>query len=98
MFARHGTLTGSSTVDVITVTGLPRVVSYITVSLPAGSGEAWFTVATNGQTAATPTVGGADTYRLATAHPAWSVPVGSTSSVEVRIVSTSALAYSIHGE
>lgn len=96
MHARHGTLTGSSTVDVITVTGLARTVSHIAVSLPAGTGEAWFTVATNGQTAATPSVGGADVFRLAAAHPVWSIPVGATSSFEVRIVSTSALAYSIH--
>lgn len=96
MHSRHGTLTGSSTVDVITVTGLARSVSHLAVSLPNNDGEAWFTVATSGQTAATPAVGANDTFRLAVAHPVWSVPVGSTTSFEVRIVSTTAVAYSVH--
>ena len=98
MIGRHGTLTGSSTVDTITVTGADPGVSTIMVSLPGGSGDAYFTVATGGATAATPTVAGDNTYHLGTAHPVLAVPAGQTTSFQVKIISTAALAYSIHAE
>lgn len=97
MFARHGTLTGSNTVDTITVTSLTRPVSHIAVSLRANDSTAWFTVATNGATADTPAANGNDVFALGPAHPVWSVPVGTTSSVQVKIVSADAVVYSIHG-
>jgi hypothetical protein len=98
MKAKHGTLTGSSTVDTITVTGADPGVSVLMVSLPAGTGDAYFTVAANGATAATPTVAGDDTYHLSAAHPALSVNIGQTTSFQVKLISATALGYSIHAE
>lgn len=100
MQAKHGTLTGSSTVDTITLTvpaGAPTV-SYVVVSLPQGSGDAYFTVAINGATAATPTVAGDDTYHLSPARPEWPVEIGRATTVQVKMISTAALGYSVHAE
>lgn len=98
MIARHGTLTGSSTVDTVTVTSIDPRASYVVVSLPQGSGDAYFTVAANGATAATPTVAGNDTYHLSPQRPEWPVEIGGTTSLQVKIISTAALPYSVHAE
>lgn len=100
MIGRHGTLTGSSTVDTVTVTGAAgdNPISAVAVSIPAGTGDAYFTVAIDGRTAATPTVGGDNTYHLGVAHPIWSVAVGTTYSIQIKLISTAALTYSIHAE
>jgi hypothetical protein len=99
MFARHGTLTGSNTVDTITITEVDAA-SYVVVSIPADTpaGEAFFTLATGGQTPPNPTIGGDDCYRLTSRRPEWPVEVGHATSVTVRMISTAALPYSIHGE
>ena len=98
MIARHGTLTGSSTVDTVSITSIDPVVSYVVVSLPQGAGDAYFTVATNGVTAATPTVAGNDTYHLSPQRPEWPVEVGRANALSIKLISTAALPYSIHAE
>lgn len=98
MIARHGTLSGSSTVDTVTITSIDPPVSWVTVSLPQGSGDAYFTVATNGTTAATPTVAGNDTYHLSPARPERPVEVGRAGALSIKLVSTAALPYTIEAE
>lgn len=98
MIARHGTLTGSSTVDTVTITSIDPVASWVTVVLPNGTGDAYFTIATNGATAATPTVAGNDTYRVCAARPERPVEIGRASSISIKLISTAALAYTIEAE
>lgn len=56
--AKYATLV-SNTVDTITLTGTGKSIRFVTTS---GTSHAYFTVAPTGQTPATPTVAGDDTY------------------------------------
>jgi len=96
--ARHGTLTGSSTVDTVTITSIDPSVTWLTVLNTAATGDLYFTVATNGTTAATPTVAGNDTYRCCAGRPERPVEIGRATSLSIKMISTAALTYTIEAE
>lgn len=98
--SKAGTLSGTPTVDTVTLTvaagGNP--VSYVAVRIRAGSGKASFSVATNGQTAATPTLDGDDLGHLDAVRPELPVEIGPSTTVQVKIIGSAALDYVVHAE
>lgn len=99
-FSRTGTLTGTTTTDTISVTGIDPPVRYVAVRLrgTADTDVATFHVATNGTTATDVTIGGNNFYHLDKNRPEHPVEVGQATSISVKIRGTASAAYVVFGE
>jgi hypothetical protein len=98
--SRVGTLTGTTTTDTITITGLPNPVTYISVRLrnPASGDKASFRVATGaGNVAADLTIDADDCYHLDNTRPEHPVPVNAT-DISIKIRGTASATYVVIGE
>lgn len=98
--SKTGTLTGSGTVDTITLTfPTAATVSWVSVTVLGLSGttQVSFSLATNGGTAQTEVaaVGDANVYHLNVVNPTLSVEVGVCTALVVKMVAASALTYTI---
>ena len=99
--SRVGTLTGTSTTDTVTITGLTNPVRYLSVRLrnPGSGDKATFNIAIGASAvAADVTIDGNDFYHLDNTRPEIPIETGAATDLSIKLRGTASATYVIHGE
>jgi len=96
--SKVGTLTGTTTTDTITISGLTNRVAYVSVRLrnPASGDKATFLLATGpSAVSADVTIDQDNGYHLDNTRPEMTIDVGGVNDVSIKIRGTASAAYAV---